>query len=51
MAGCEWSTARSVELLRHLGGVAKLRPVLARELPAGEADAELERLRERAAGS
>ena len=25
MAGCEWSTARSVELLRHLGGVAKLR--------------------------
>ena len=48
MAGCEWSTARSVELLRHLGGVAKLRPVLARELPAAEADAELERLRERA---
>ena len=51
MAGCEWSTARSVELLRHLGGVAKLRPVLARELPEGEADAELERLREKAAGS
>ena len=48
MAGCEWSTARSVELLRRLGGVAKLRPVLARELPAAEADAELERLRERA---
>ena len=48
MAGCEWSTARSVELLRHLGGVAKLRPVLVRELPEGEADAELERLREKA---